>query len=216
MSGLPSMQKREQIIVWAFLAGVTVIQGALIVWSFPQTLAADPGPLERHIFAPPGNPLAWLLATAFAAAYITYAALRSPVIRTHMLAPQRWRGLLVLRALAIVMAFVTGFFEEALFRKYLMDIAMHHGQGPLMQVVISATIFGLAHGIWGIAGGNWRAALGPIVSTALLGSALAIVYLAGGRSLAPCVFAHILINLFLEPWLIITSATNSWGRRTPP
>jgi len=48
----------------------------------------------------------------------------------------------------------------------------------------------------------------------LLGALLAVVYLIGHRSIGPCIAAHIGLNLFLEPWMIISSATGSWGKRS--
>jgi hypothetical protein len=203
---------RARRIVWGFLAGVTLLEGALIYLSFPEILT-DTTRIRHYTFVPPGTFAAWLLAAAVTIAYVTYAALCSPVIRAHMLAPGTWGSFLGVRLLAIPMAFVTGFFEEAFFRHFLMNLAMHHGQGFVAQIAISAVVFGVAHGIWALFGGNFRAALGPMISTGLLGAALAIVYLVGDRSLAPCVAAHIAINLFLEPWLIITSATHAWGRK---
>jgi hypothetical protein len=191
---------------------VTLLEGALIYMLFPQILT-DPGPIARYTFTPPGTLVAWLLAAAVTAAFVVYAAMGSPVIRTHMLVPATWGAFIGVRFIAIPMAFVTGFFEEAFYRKFLMDVMMHHNQSAVVQVAISAAVFGIAHGIWGLFGGNVRAAVGPTISTGVLGGALAIVYLIGGRSLAPCATAHVVINLFLEPWLIITAATNAWGRK---
>jgi membrane protease YdiL (CAAX protease family) len=206
------MDLRAKRIVWGFLVGVTLLEGGLIYFSFPEILT-DTTRIRHYTFVPPGTPTAWLLAAAATIAYVTYAALRSPVIRAHMLAPATWGTFIGVRLIALPMAFVTGFFEEAFFRKLLMNLAMHHGYGPIEQVAISAIVFGVAHGFWAIFGGNWRAALGPMISTGLLGGVLAVVYLIGDRSLAPCAAAHIVINLFLEPWLIISSATNAWGRK---
>ena len=50
----------------------------------------------------------------------------------------------------------------------------------------------------------------------IVGAALALVYIMGSRSLAPCAAAHIGINLILEPWLILTSASGSWRKRSIP
>lgn len=46
-----------------------------------------------------------------------------------------------------------------------------------------------------------------MIATGLLGIALAVVYLASGRILAPCIWAHVAINLILEPWLLIAAMT---------
>jgi hypothetical protein len=39
--------------------------------------------------------------------------------------------------------------------------------------------------------------------TMILGCALAIVYLVGRRSLAPVITAHMLIDMAIEPWLLL-------------
>jgi membrane protease YdiL (CAAX protease family) len=207
-----SLDTRARRIVWGFLVGVTVIQGGAIFALFPG-VATDPGPLLRYTIVPIGGWAAWALASVTTFAYVAYAAARSPVMRAHMLKPGSWGPFWGVRLIAIPMSFVTGFFEEVFFRKYLMTVIERDGHGPLAQIVVSAAVFGVAHGIWAVAGGNWRAAIGPVISTSILGLLLAIAFILGDRSLAPCVAAHIAINLFLEPWLIMTSATRSWGKR---
>jgi uncharacterized protein len=115
----------------------------------------------------------------------------------------------------VPMALISGFFEEAFFRKTLMDIAQHHGAAIATQIAVSALAFGAVHAVWGVMGGSLRGALGAMLATSALGAALAVVYILGGRSVAPCIAAHIAINLLIEPWLIITAATRSWTRSRP-
>jgi hypothetical protein len=50
-----------------------------------------------------------------------------------------------------------------------------------------------------------RAGVGAVTATSLLGAALAGVYVIAGRSVAPCVFAHFLLDLFVEPGLILAA-----------
>jgi hypothetical protein len=159
--------------------------------------------------------LAWICAAGITIIYIAYAALNSAVVRDHLLRPSRWKPFAALCIVAVPMALISGFFEEAFFRKFLMDVALHHGETAIVQVVLSAAAFGFVHAIWGIAGGNFRAAFASMIATGLLGAGLAVVYLIGGRSVAPCMAAHTVINLLLEPWLIITAATNGWRRSVP-
>ena len=40
---------------------------------------------------------------------------------------------------------------------------------------------------------------------------LAIVYVVGGRAIAPCIAAHAVLNLLIEPWLLIAAITGRWG-----
>jgi hypothetical protein len=208
-----TLSPRESRIAWGFLLAVSVSEAIAVAWSFA------PGgefleSLWHYGVTPPGSLPSWILAAAVMGAYVAYSASRSPVIAAYAFDPAAWRSVWGLRLFAIPMALVTGFFEEAFFRKSVMNMAEHHGFGMVPQVVISALVFGAAHAIWGIFGGKFRAALAVMLATSVLGGLLAIVYLLGGRSVGPCIAAHIGLNLFLEPWMVISSATGSWGKRS--
>lgn len=194
-----------------FLIGVTLTEGAVLVCAFHLhanwLLAA-----LHYAINPPGTPAAWCFAGIIVAIYVAYAALRSPLIRRYALRPDYWGPFAAVRVLAIVMAFVTGYFEELIFRRVLMDHAMAAGYGVVLQILMSAGIFGFVHAIWGLFGGKWRAAMSAMLATGVLGGLLALDYIIGSRSLAPCAAAHIGINLILEPWLILTSASGGWGK----
>jgi hypothetical protein len=67
--------------------------------------------------------------------------------------------------------------------------------------------------VWGIFGKSIRAAAGATIATAVLGCALAVVYLASGRNVAPCVFSHFLINALIEPGLVLAAVRGEMGGR---
>jgi hypothetical protein len=205
------LDSRAKRIVWAFLIGVIVSEGGAMLFFF-RAKGNWFASLFHYALTPAGTPQAWALAALVTVLYAGYAAMGSPVIGRHMLQPSSWGPYAALRLAAIPMALISGYFEEVFFRKMLMDWAMRGGQTVAMQIAISALVFGAAHAIWGIAGGNLRAALGAMIATTILGGALAFVYIAGDRSIGPCIAAHIAINLLIEPWLIITAATNGWRR----
>jgi hypothetical protein len=205
------LDRRATRIVWAFLIGVIAIEGWLTYASFKGHGGLVQAMLH-YALTPPGTALAWFCAAGLTVLYVAYAALNSAVIRDHLLRPSRWRPFIGMCIVAVPMALISGFFEEAFFRKFLMDVALRHGETAIMQVVLSAAAFGFVHAIWGIASGSFRAALGTVIATGLLGAGMAVIYLIGGRSVAPCMAAHIAMNLLLEPWLIITAATNGWRR----
>jgi hypothetical protein len=200
---------RAKRIVWGFLLGVIALEGWAIVASFGRR-GGLMHTLVHYAFTPTGTLVAWISATLITAAYVAYAASASPVIQDHMLRPDRWRPYAAVRIAAVPMALISGFFEEAFFRKMLMDVAMHHGACVATQVALSALAFGAVHAVWGLMSGSLRATLGAMTATGILGALLAILYLIGGRSVGPCIAAHIAINLLLEPWLIIAAATHSW------
>jgi membrane protease YdiL (CAAX protease family) len=191
-------------MAWLFLLGVILSEGAPIafvlagrrIW-FLQNLGFFAGPS--------GTALAWTLAAATAALFIAAS------VKSNRYIAQHWREIPLMKSVAILMALISGIFEEAFFRRFLMDTAMHRGWNPLAQILLSAAIFGAAHAIWGIFARDFRPALTAGAATGILGALLAWVYVIGGRSLAPCIAAHVAINLVLEPWLILSAASGHWN-----
>jgi membrane protease YdiL (CAAX protease family) len=208
-----TLSKREFRIVWGFLVAATVSEVIAVAFMF-QPKGSWIDSLLKYCINPPGTARAWTLATVITAAYVGYSAWRSPVIRHYAFDPASWGPFIGVRLFAIPMAFVTGFFEEAFFRKWVMDVVERQGSGVLAQIILSAVVFGAAHAIWGVFGGKYRAALAVMLVTTALGGLLAVVYLVGGRSIGPCIAAHTGLNIFLEPWLVISSATGSWGKQS--
>jgi membrane protease YdiL (CAAX protease family) len=147
--------------------------------------------------APSIAPLAWALGLMIAGCYTALSMRSLPFIREHAL------DLNGLKLLAIVFALVTGTFEELFFRKWLMDWLSRREAALVLQIVVSGLAFGVVHAVWGFLGGSLRAAMTSMVYTTALGWALAFVYIDAGRQLAPAAWSHILINLAIEPWLLL-------------
>ena len=157
---------------------------------------------ERKSIAPP---LAWILATITAIAYVLYTMKAIPLV----LAKQKEISLFKL--LGILSALVGGIVEEVFFRRWIMDMFMKGGFNPILQVIISGVAFGLAHWSWALlAKRDFKATLPAILSTSILGIFLAITYLVGGRNLGPCIFAHVLMNVVIEPWLMLSAVSGKW------
>jgi hypothetical protein len=157
---------------------------------------------ERESFAPP---LAWILATITAIAYVLYTMKVIPLV----FAKQKETSLFKL--LGILAALVGGIVEEVFFRRWIMDMLMSGGVTPILQVLISGIVFGLAHTTWMLVRGDFKFSLPAILSTSVLGILLAVIYIVGGRNLGPCIFAHALINIIIEPWLMLSSVS---GKRS--
>lgn len=149
--------------------------------------------------------LGWVLALAVAALFVA-SAVRLPSVRANLLALSR------LKLLGLAVAVAAGFCEEAIFRKVLMDGLQHAGYGVALQIAGSAAAFGVAHGVWGAFRGSVAAAIGATVATALLCAALAMVYVASHRILAPCVVSHFLINALAEPGLVLAAVRGEMSR----
>jgi uncharacterized protein len=143
----------------------------------------------------------WILAIGVAATYAAFVLL-GPVGRNSPILTD-WSLYRV--SLAIGIGVSAGICEESVFRGFIMKQAADAGLGPVFQVVFSAVFFGAAHLGWGqiMRGGSIAAALPAVIITMILGCALAIVYLVSRRSLAPVILAHMLIDMAIEPWLLL-------------
>lgn len=154
-------------------------------------------------------PIAWILATIVGVVYVLYTMKAIPFIAGMQ------REISLFKLLGILSAVVGGIVEEVFFRRWTMDMLMSGGFNPILQVVISGVAFGLAHASWTLlAKRNFKGTLPAIISTSILGIFLAIVYLAGGRNLGPCIFAHVLINVVVEPWLMLSAVSGKWRSKS--
>jgi uncharacterized protein len=157
---------------------------------------------EKESIAPA---IAWILATIIAIVYVFYTMKVIPLVLDKQKEISWFKLLGVLSALAAIV-------EEVFFRRWIMDMLMSRDVTPILQVIISGIVFGLAHYIWILAKGDFKFAIPAILSTSVLGTLLAIIYLVGGRNLGPCIFAHGIINLIIEPWLMLSSVSGKWRR----
>ncbi len=157
--------------------------------------------------APSIAPLAWALSLLIAFCYGALSMRSLPFIREHAL------DFDALKLLAIVFALVTGTFEELFFRKWIMDWLSKREASLVLQILVSGVAFGVVHAVWGFLGGSLRAAVTSMVFTTALGWALAFVYIIAGRQLAPAAWSHILVNLAIEPWLLLGVMGLRQGRR---
>jgi membrane protease YdiL (CAAX protease family) len=186
----------------AILAAIAITEGSWVAFNLRVSLR---GFLRYTGWLNAGPaPLGWLLALIVAAAF-TAIACRLPSVRANLFTIS-W-----LKVLALAVAIAAGFCEEAIFRKLLMDALAHGGTGLTMQVLASGLAFGLVHGIWGAFRGSVTAAIGATVATGVLGLALAVVYLASHRVLAPCIVSHLLINALAEPGLVLAAVRGEMG-----
>ena len=150
-------------------------------------------------------PLAWILAAITAIAYVLYTMKAIPFVASMQ------REISLFKLLGILSSVVGGIVEEVFFRRWTMDMFMKGGFNPILQVIISGVAFGLVHASRTLlAKRNFKATLPAILSTSILGIFLAIIYLAGGRNLGPCIFAHVLINIVIEPWLMLSAVSGKW------
>jgi len=192
--------ERKSGIILAIIAalelGWVLMNLQISGWRFIRYLGFAPGMS--------GNLAGWA-AAVFATVIFVACALRLPSVRENLVRPS------FLKLLAIALAIGSGILEEVMFRRWTMNWLMEHGQGALVQVLGAGLLFGVVHGIWGLMGKSFRAALGATLATGFLGIMLAIVFLLAGRSVTPCIVAHFLINLLIEPGLVLAATRGEMG-----
>jgi hypothetical protein len=181
----------------AIECGWVVLNLRINGWRFVRYLGFAPG-LS-------GNVTGWIAAAVVVVIFVALA-MRLPSVRANLFRPS------LLKLLAIAVAIGAGILEEVVFRRWTMNWLMAHGFGVVVQVLGAGLLFGAAHGVWGLMGKSVRAAAGATLATGFLGAMLAIVFLLAGRSLAPCVTAHFLINLLIEPGLVLAATRGEMGR----
>jgi hypothetical protein len=188
------------------LAGIAALEGLWVVLNFAYNSTKF---LAYIDFTPAriGTVAGWLLATVITGIFVWQSS-RLASVRANLLRPS------FLKILALAVAVAAGILEEVVFRKWLMDFLLAHAIGPILQVLASGLVFGLAHGIWGLMGRSFRAALSAIIATGALGIALGLVYIVSDRSLAPCIAAHFFINALIEPGLVLAATRGEMGRLT--
>lgn len=182
---------------WIFLG---LIAGLELAWLLSQPGAFFHAVALRSDQIPP---IAWIFALAVVAATV-FTSIRGLELAPYM------RNFSTFRLLGLIIAVPSSIVEEVFFRGTVMTLLMRAGQGVYVQVVVSALIFGAVHAVWGVRGGL-RAAASAVASTGVLGALLAFVYLLSGRALLPCIVAHFLINVILEPWLGYAYALRAQG-----
>ena len=100
----------------------------------------------------------------------------------------------------------SGTAEEIVCRGALMARFAHRGLSVRTQVLLSGLLFGFPHASFGLFGGSFDpwAAFGAVASTTVLGVLYAVAYHVSGRRLWPAIAGHALLNVFVEPWLVLS------------
>jgi membrane protease YdiL (CAAX protease family) len=174
-----------------------------LVW-LRNPLFQDLG-FSKDTVAPPAS---WISSLMLAAAFIFYTFKKIPFVLKMQ------REISILKLIGIFSAFAGGLLEEVIFRRWLMDFTMSLGYSAIIQIALSGIIFGLAHSLWFLFKREIRFAIPAVLSTSALGVGLAAIYVIGGRNLGPCIVAHVLINLIIEPWLMLSSVSGGWRIRS--
>jgi membrane protease YdiL (CAAX protease family) len=156
-------------------------------------------------FGRPARLLGWAFAALFAALYGGTTLMG--MMKAGAPATTDWSFFRI--AVALGIGFSAGICEETVFRGFVMSQARDAGLHWSIQIALSALLFGLAHAGWAAIGGHFDPAkvLGPVVATFILGLMMAVTYLASARSLTPAIWAHGIIDVLIEPWLLLYAVT---------
>ena len=195
MGRIKQMTKQEKITAWALTAASASLTAVIVWWTWgrPEKFLERIGWTDDvwHM------PMIWVLAIIIALAYIAYAAWAVPTVRQNLFKMSR------LKVIGVCAAIVSGIVEEVVFRHLLMDGLMNAGAGVGVQIAVSALAFGAAHAAWVGLSGEWKTTFYTVISTVALGALLAWLYILADRSTIPAIAAHIIINLGMEPWLML-------------
>ncbi|MBM7702943.1 CPBP family intramembrane glutamic endopeptidase [Metabacillus iocasae] len=196
--------KRDEVVAGFVLGGLSLsLTGALLFWYIrnPEGFVKERLGIHANAF---DYPLAWLVSIVVVVGYVMYTSKVVPFVRDHLMTFS-W-----LKVIGIWAAIVSSTVEEILFRQALMDWLMNKDYSVILQIILSAAAFGLAHGAWVLLKGQLKIALPVILSTTVLGGLLAILYIMSGRQILVPIVAHMLINLAIEPWLILSAVSGKW------
>ena len=173
---------RAEVAIGSAIIGEVVFLVLLVWWLRREHLTLDDLGLWKR-------PRLWAVAAAVAFALL-YGLLTvsNPGLRPNL-------GLHdFLKAEAVVAAIVAGIVEEIVSRGYFMFELQRARVPAWLQIVGSGLVFGMAHVNYSAYG---------VASAGLLGLVFAAIYHFGKRSLAPIIAGHAVIDLIIEPALIL-------------
>jgi uncharacterized protein len=156
-------------------------------------------------FGRPARLWGWVLALVFAALY--GGGTLMGMMKAGAPVTTDWSFFRI--AIALGIGISAGVCEETVFRGFVMTQARDGGLHWSLQILLSAILFGAAHMGWGGMSGHvqMQQMIGAMSATAILGLMMAISYVVGGRSLTPVIIAHGVIDILVEPWLLLYAVT---------
>ena len=189
-------EKKQVLITGAIMLAIAIgMTIPILIWALPDI--ADFMNYIGFNQTALQIPLAWVLAAVVTVGYIVFTAKGLPEVGENLFKFN------LFKLTGVYLAIATGIFEEMMFRQSLMDVLQNNGISVPLQIIISAVAFGLVHSIWILFSGNWKMGLGAMVATTVLGALCAIVFVVGRRNVLPAIMAHFVINLFIEPWMML-------------
>lgn len=128
-----------------------------------------------------------VLGLVFALGYAIYT-LSNPLIGPHA------TEISLFKLAGIVVGVVGAMVEECVFRGYIISELERIKVSTLTQILVSGVSFGIIHVGFDLIG---------VLLTFIMGVVMATAYVVGRRSLTPSIVSHALINVIIEPWLLL-------------
>ncbi|KOS62801.1 CPBP family intramembrane metalloprotease [Lysinibacillus agricola] len=191
---------------WILVSISTMLTASIIFWFFnnPEGFIENGVGFRTDVFS---NIFIWIFTLFIIMGYIAYTIIALPFVKAHLFTIS-W-----LKVIGIWAAIVAGIVEEVVFRHLLMEYLLTIGASAVTQILTSGILFGIAHSVWVLMRGDWKFAFPAIISTTILGSLLAMLYIMAGRSTFAPIVAHILINMVIEPWLMLSAVSGKWDSK---
>lgn len=191
--------RRRTVVISVF--ALAALAAPLLIWVPP-----DPGRFLMALgFGADIPAFGWVAAALVVVTYTAYTLWAVPEVRVRLtpssLGSGRWRSRLHCCPV---------WSRNTFFRMFVMDSFAGMGMPVVLQVLVSALIFAAVHTVWVLFSRSWRVVLPVLFSTAGLGVLLALVYLFSDRIVLPAVIAHIVINLVIEPGLLLNAAKQAF------
>ncbi len=127
------------------------------------------------------------LGIVFALGYVAYT-LGNPLIGSNA------TEFSLFKLSGVVVGIVGAIVEECVFRGYLISELERIKVPIVVQILVSGISFGIIH-----IGFDWAG----VLVTFVMGTVMATAYVIGKRSLMPSILSHALINILIEPWLLL-------------
>lgn len=164
------------------LTAELVLFGFLLRWLHGQGRSLEDIGWRRPTTIP-----AILLGILFALGYAFYT-LSNPLIGPNA------KEISLFKLAGVSVGVVGAIVEESVFRGYIMTELVRIKVSTVTQILVSGVSFGIIHIGFDFIG---------VLLTFIMGIVMATVYVIGKRSLTPSMISHALINILIEPWLLL-------------
>ncbi|AGK96825.1 CPBP family intramembrane glutamic endopeptidase [Clostridium pasteurianum] len=133
------------------------------------------------------NVSAIILGIFFSIGYILWTFSNPLIIQNAM-------EISLFKIFGVLVGIVGAIVEEIVFRGFVLTELSETKVSIAAQIFISGLAFALIHIGFNITG---------VIITFIMGMVLSVIYIVGRRSLTPSLISHMLINILIEPWLLM-------------